>query len=114
MIKRRFTLLEMVASLAVFIVCLDLLSTVVIRSQNAFPFNESRFTVSIVMENLLEELNPKTYQFNDLKAALEDEVKLNELAKKRISWELTEKNGKAYIKFIYRKKTIFSTELELP
>jgi hypothetical protein len=104
----------MIASLAVFIVCLDLLSSIVIRSHNAFPFNESRFTVSIVMENLLEELNPKTYQFSDLKAAIEDEAKLNELTKKRISWELTEKDNKAYLKFTYRKKTIFSTELQLP
>ena len=85
----------------------------IIQSHKAFAFNESRFTVSLVMENLLEELSPEESNLEDLKKILEVESALNELEKKGISWTVSENGEKALIKFFHKNKNIFSTELEV-
>jgi hypothetical protein len=111
--KRNFTLLELMAALAVFMICLHLITTVIVQSHKAFAYNESRFTVSLVMENLLEELTPESSRIEEVKRILEDESLLNELEQKGISWSVEEVDGKADIQFFHKNKKIFSAELDL-
>ena len=114
MSKRHFTLLEMMAALAVFMICIDLVLQVVLQSHKAFAHNDSRFTVSLVMENILEELDPKSYSIEELEDILKEENELNEMTKKGITWKVEKVEGKASIQFIHKERVVFKTLLELP
>ena len=114
MLKKHFSLFEVMVGLSILVICLDLVATAVLQSQKYHSHNQSTFIASIVTENVLEELDPTKFTREDLDKVMIDESIRNEFEKNGIFWEIKQ-TGKTIKLYIFSKEGgALNTKLELP
>ena len=110
----RFTLIEIVVSIFILILVMDLIFDFFIGARKNSQKNDDSFALSLAIESTLNQLDPKKYDVSQLEDLLKKEALANSFSKREISWKLQEKNKSIDLRFYRKGKQIFSTELLLP